>query len=104
MTEKIELTENERRMLVAIRDSEYHSSAGEDRVDEAIWSDTTMDTAEGFGMPRPTHGGICASLKKKGLAMFQQDCDGEVIWITRAGYDAIQDIPTHSPFGPWEAR
>jgi hypothetical protein len=44
----MKITTNELAMLLAIRDSEFHT--GGDPVNEAVWSDCTMDAARDLGL------------------------------------------------------
>lgn len=80
------ITENERKLMIAIRDSEYQEydpddpESGKDRV----W----VDCMWGFE-GKKKFGGVMASLSVKGFA----GTDGETCWLTDAGLAAIADIP-----------
>lgn len=75
------LTEGERALLTAIRDSEFHD--GRPPVDDAVWVDCTS------GRLGKSARGYMASCVKKGLAW----TDGEVCSITQAGFDALKVTP-----------
>jgi hypothetical protein len=72
------LTDGERSLLKAIRDSEYHD--GRDPVDSYVWVDCLDDWSNTRRLP-----GTMASLVKKGLAR----TNGESCAITQAGFDLI---------------
>ena len=82
-------TANEMLMLRAIFDSEFHSLSGAGRIGYPVWSDCTQDSKLLAGMSRAARGGVASSLGKKGLAGFQQDADGDICWITAAGFEAL---------------
>ncbi len=79
------LTANERLMLEAILDSEYHTEIDEkDRIGTSVWS----FSANPFKNKR-TASGVASSLNKKGFAnSYLYDVD-EVISITQEGFDAL---------------
>lgn len=89
------LTENEIRLLTAIRDSEYHSSDGSKDaiVGTPIWVNCIWDFAGKKLFP-----GVMASLSKKGLVKTSELIDrrrksihdGECCWITSKGWDALE--------------
>jgi hypothetical protein len=76
------LTENERALLIAIRDNEFQDGdAGRaSTIDNPIWIDCISDWSD-----EKKFGGVMASLSKKGLAK----TDGECCWLTQAGFDLI---------------
>ena len=82
-------TANEMLMLRAIFESEFHATFGAARIGEPVWSDCTQDSKLLREMSRAARGGVCSSLSQKGLAGFQQDADGDICWITAAGFDAL---------------
>lgn len=67
-----------RRLLVAIRDSEYHD--GHDVIDNPVWVDMVCRP---FGK---SAGGLMAALVALGLA----GTDGETCWITAAGFEVAR--------------
>ena len=71
------ITTNERNLLTAIRDSEYHD--GRNPVDSPTWVDCVIFDSR-------AHAGTMSSLSKKDLAY----SDGETCWITQKGFDAIK--------------
>lgn len=85
---KTTLTTLELAMLRAIWNSEYHS--GGSKIDEAVWTDCTMDSTELRALTKAQHGGICSSLQKKGLAVFQRDGRDSVCWVTAEGAAALE--------------
>jgi hypothetical protein len=86
--EKMKITDNERHLLRAIRDSDFNQ--GCNPVNNWVWADCINDNL-GTG-----HGGVMASLVKKGLADHDyyndpgsQHSNDNTVCITRAGFDAI---------------
>lgn len=78
MTTQTTLTENERALLIAIRNNEFQD--GMNPVNNPIWVDCVWGWEGSTKYP-----GTMASLVKKGLAK----TDGETCSITQAGFDAI---------------
>ena len=78
-SEVTNITEGEKSLLTAIRDSEYHD--GRDPVDDDVW----VDCLDGWSGSR-NFPGTMASLVKKGLAA----TTGEVCSITSAGLEALR--------------
>lgn len=72
------ITENERALLIAIRDSEYND--GLSPVENDVWVNCLWGLSGTRKFP-----GTMASLVKKGLAK----TNGECCRITQAGFDAI---------------
>lgn len=68
------ITDGERSLLIAIRDSEYHD--GSDPVDDPVWVDCLWGWSDTTKFP-----GTMASLVKKGLVK----TNGETCSITAAG-------------------
>lgn len=75
------LTSNERELLIAIRDNEFHD--GNHPVNEYVWVDCIWGW-EGTSK----YAGTMASLVKKQLAK----TDGECCCITQAGFDAVREV------------
>lgn len=81
MTKKI--TPKERQMLIAIIESEYQNGQN-DPIGCAVWTWSTT------GWAGKSAGGIITSLVKKGLVGIDgAKGDEACIWITEAGYFAI---------------
>lgn len=76
----MQVTENERALLIAIRDNEFHD--GDDPIDSPVW----VNCIWGWEGTRK-YAGTMASLTKKGLAR----TDGECCWVTQAGFDAVKE-------------
>jgi hypothetical protein len=74
------ITENERNLLIAIRDSEYQDASNP--VNNPVWVNCIWGWADTKKYP-----GTMASLAKKGLAK----TDGECCSITQAGFDAVKE-------------
>ena len=87
------MTALERRLLTQIRDSEYHD--GSDPVDHEVWRSIACEGFKGKQV-----NGVLSSLAKKGWAKTQEDGkdeegrDESVVWITRAGFDALAATDT----------
>lgn len=77
----MKITDNERSLLTAIRDSEYHD--GRDPVDDPVWVNTLHGWSGTTKFP-----GTMASVLKKGLAR----TDGETCELTQAGSDALNQL------------
>jgi hypothetical protein len=75
------ITDNERSLLVAIRDNEFQD--GRNPVNNPVWVNCIYEW-DG----KPAYGGVMASLVKKGLA----ETDGETCSITQKGFDAVATI------------
>lgn len=76
--EKINLTENEKALLIAIRDSEYN----DDHQLAAVW----VNCLWGFEGTKK-FGGVMASVSTKGLAK----TDGECAWLTELGLATVNE-------------
>lgn len=72
------ITENEKELLIAIRDNEFHD--GNHPVENWVW----VDCIHGFA-DKKKFGGTMASICKKGLAK----TDGECCTITQEGFELI---------------
>lgn len=89
--DKISVTENERKLLELIRDSEYHD--GENPVDHSVWT----NVISGYFGGTKKMSGVASSLVKKGLAVFEnygygaKEMKEGVCWITQKGFDAIKE-------------
>ena len=98
----MKITDKERSLLKAIRDNDFQD--GQHPVGNWVWADG-IDDDLGTG-----HGGVMASLVKKGLAEHEYDNDpgrkhtsnDNVVCITQAGFDAINNSEDwNSPFNPF---
>lgn len=84
MMATLNLTDNERALLKAILNSEYHDSVRDEaKIGNPVW----VDCLWGFE-GKAKFGGTMASLSKKGLAA----TDGECAWLTADGYIAAKEI------------
>lgn len=80
LTETEELmTENERSLLIAIINSDFHD--GQEPVGDYVWVDCLDGWSDTKKFP-----GTMSSLVKKGFAK----TDGEACCITQAGFDAVR--------------
>ena len=80
------LTDKERAMLTALRDSDYHDGA--DPIGNTVWVE---DVCAPFGA---SAGGIMASLQRNGYAI---TC-GTLVELTQAGADALRAyVPPEDP-------
>lgn len=77
---KINITANERKLILAIRDSEYNGDGGL----APVW----VNCMWGWYGKR-IFSGVMSSLVKKGLA----GSDGECCWLTKKGLDAVSEEP-----------
>jgi hypothetical protein len=81
---KPSITDKERRLLVAIRDSDYHD--GRDPIDDPVWTEIACDDSNlGTGA-----GGVMASLVAKGLAYTTGHGREDTCWITEDGMAALK--------------
>jgi len=80
------LTENELKLMLAIRDSEYNDDGAMEtpRRSSPVW----VNCIWGFE-GKKKFGGVMGSLSTKGLAV----SDGETCHLTKAGLDLIEHLP-----------
>ena len=84
------ITPNERELLIAIRDSDFHNGCEmEERVGNPVWSDHIEDDIPGKALAGKAVGGVMASLVRKGLVTCSDSGRDACVALTRAGLDAV---------------
>ena len=81
------LTTLELALLVAIAESERNAVNGDipQNSDETMgWAAAVLETR--------SDGGIASSLIKKGFVVVQKDSDGDIIFLTDAGFDLYASL------------
>mgnify|MGYP001602104445 CR=1 FL=1 len=79
---KTAITALEYQQLKGIKDSQYHDGAIP--IGNWVWFEAAV--------PTKSASGVCASLTKKGLAMFQDlGARDHIMCITDAGFDAVAE-------------
>jgi hypothetical protein len=90
MTDNPATTENELRVLNAIRYNYFNSAA--EPVGHEVWSLQIEDSNRPSGLSGRTLSGVCASLARKGLVKTGGSGREQTIALTQAGYAAtLQD-------------
>jgi len=85
------MTNLETKVLEAIIGSNFNAGngiAGEELIGNAIWADSILDALADDGVAPASRGGAIASCTKKGFVNFWEDDDGDLIALTREGFDA----------------
>lgn len=77
------ITDYERKMLTAIKESPYHDG---EPCENYTW---TEEVLRGLDMPVSAHGGVLASLVKKGLVRHQGDGSESLVRMTEKGLNVL---------------
>ncbi len=87
------ITTKELAVLVAISESEYQDAdaTSESIIDRGVWAfSITNPKLTAAGVAGKAISGVVSSLVKKGLVGSQRDEGDDVVWIKRAGFDAMR--------------
>jgi DNA-binding MarR family transcriptional regulator len=82
------ITENERKVLNAIRFNYFGSASG---PGYAVWSLQIDDSNRSSGLTPRTLSGVCGSLAKKGLVKTSGSGRQSCIELTQTGFEAIKE-------------
>jgi len=90
----MKLTENEKRVLLAIKYNYYQPDNGEGiDFNGSIWSDSINDSNRPSGINGKELSGVVGSLAKKGLVDTSDDGKDSTVWITKNGMEYLNDNP-----------